>query len=175
MCENTQQQGDACDVCGMRLSSSAPIAVPVVRMPELEQTIFSDVPVAATLMPELDTGRAAEVAVAASEAMPDFESTRIALAADVPLPAMADMERTRIVDDGARTVLTDTVACRYCGHVQRRSGRFCEKCANALPSLLRPEVAVVAGPKVRCPSCGAEGEARKQCPECGYALKMPGE
>ena len=75
-------------------------------------------------------------------------------------------------DDGARTVLGDLLACRYCGQVQQRPNKFCDKCANALPKVTIAQAEAKKGPaKVRCISCGMDGEPGKSCHSCGYFIR----
>ncbi len=175
VCENQQQTGDTCDVCGKRLSFAPPTSEQYPTIPDLEQTQLADPQqaVATQVLPELEIHRHGDVAVA-PEIIPDLQRTLADGAADaaaaVPTETVPDIERTRVADDSQRTPLSATVTCRYCGHPQRRGGRFCERCSNALPVEAKPAVVgTVAG--ARCPSCGWIGEPSKACPACGFYIR----
>ncbi|HEY3449889.1 MAG TPA: hypothetical protein VGK67_26285 [Myxococcales bacterium] len=182
MCEHPQDKGDACDVCGRVLVQAAPVAVPIQALPELERTAIvagNAVGPPVTMMPELEVHRIGDVQVAA-EKMAEMETSAIpgaAAAAAATIEAAPDIERTQLVDAGPRTVVPDTVPCRYCGHPQKRTNVFCEKCANAMPRVI---LAKVDDPKakqvqVRCKACGENAIRGEKCPACGYYQRKPDE
>lgn len=181
VCEHPQDKGDACDVCGKQLVAAAAKAEPVAAMPELEQTAVVSrnavgPPVAP--MPELEVHRVGNVKVA-DEKVADLEGTAIAgaaAAAALPVEAAPDIERTQLANDQARTVLGDTLQCRYCGHVQKRTNRLCERCANAMPVLAVAKAERTAPVvRVRCPACGESAVPGQKCDACGYFLRTGDE
>ena len=185
VCEHQQAFGLECEVCGKDLGDLgglgpppvAPVAiegleitvperigdVAVERVGELELTSFgaAAVPVAPDVVPDLDTGKAAAVALAAVE-------------------RMADLSLDRAPDDGVRTQApTGAVTCRYCRNVQA-SGLICNTCGMRLPksATVNPEPAGVAAPRVearsiRCRACGAPATPGQRCSECGAQQPPP--
>ena len=174
VCEHQQVRGDACDQCGMRLVAAAEAAaVQIAALPELERTVQPSVAVAVAPMEGLEVHHVASVDVQ-TEVVPDFEATKMVVP-DAPALAsvLPEIEQTRIVDDAPKTQLTDTTTCRYCGQAQPRSNRLCDKCANALPIVVR-EVVAAKVVQVRCPGCGMDGVPSRQCDYCGFFIHEAG-
>lgn len=171
MCENRQEQGDTCDVCGKRLSFEPPTSAQYPPLPDLEVTSFAEANVAIAAMPELDVHRHADANVVL-EKIPDLLPTEIADAkAPVAAEVVPELERTRVEGDGQRTALSDTTTCRYCGQVQKRTNRLCDKCANALPTVVRAKPKDPEAALVRCPGCGFDAPVNKACPACGFFIR----
>ncbi len=182
VCEHPQSAGVICDVCGKQLVAAAQVAAQIQPLPELEQTAVvarNAVGPPVTPMPELEVHRAGDVDVA-DERLTALESTALPgvdAAATAPVEPAPDIERTQLADDKTRTVLGETVTCRYCGTVQKRGNVFCERCANALPRLGVAKAAEAPAElvHVRCPACGEHAVMGQKCPSCGYYLRLSDE
>lgn len=172
LCESSQAQGDTCDRCGKTLLHVPPTSSQYPPLPDLEVTSLArDLDASsAEPMPELELHRFSKIDLAASdEAMPDVQRVAPAEEATAPTVELAGLEVTRFAPASPPVMLGEAATCRYCGHVQRRS-RLCEKCANAMPSVM-PEEPETTVTKRHCPACGFEGELGKICAACGLFLR----
>ncbi|MBK7860760.1 MAG: hypothetical protein IPJ65_19585 [Archangiaceae bacterium] len=180
VCENQQQAGLECDVCGRDLSALAglgglaPPPVAVQQITELEVTIPDRVgEVAAAGFAELEANRFGKVEVR-PDVTPDLETSSQAPVGEVPVERVADLDLDRAPDDGQRTAApAGQVVCRYCKNVQQ-TGTLCDRCGMKLPAplqVLAPEVP--ADQWVRCRACGAPGPIGERCRECGRVVAAP--
>jgi hypothetical protein len=181
LCENQQQFGLECDVCGRDLSSLAgtPAAAPpppvvVERIAELEITIpaaVGDIPV--DRVADLDANRFAPVEVA-PDATPDVEPSSQPPVGEVYVEQMPDLAEDRAPDDGVRTAApSGQVVCRYCKNVQQ-SGTLCARCGMKLAAPLQTLAPEVPQDQwVRCDACGAPGPIGERCRECGRVVTAP--
>jgi len=173
VCEHPQDQGTTCDVCGRELVVSAPVAVPLATLPELEQTRAdpSAVRVPVELMVELDAHRSGDVAIVA-DPVAELERTALPDSGAVPAAELPEMERTHFADDGQRTALPTLRTCRYCRNVQA-SGLVCDKCGLRLPGYVQTAEAEAPPAFTNCPACGVKGLAGKRCMACGAYIRTP--
>jgi hypothetical protein len=185
ICEHRQEFGLECEVCGKDLGDLGGLGPPPVAaerveglevtvpervgevqvdlVGELEATAFEGAqgPVGADVMPDLDTGRSANVGL-------------------VSVERIADLAQDRAVDDGVRTAApTGAVMCRYCRNVQA-SGLICNTCGMRLPKPAPPQPTQASGSNVvysrgdaRCKACGAPATPAQRCSECGALTPLP--
>jgi hypothetical protein len=182
VCENPQQEGLECGVCGKDLGGvlGSMLDAPVVveRVPGLEVTIperVGEVPVERTEGVEVTSlPKVAEVPV---ERFAEFEQTATAKVGEIPVLPIEDLTEDRALDDGVRTAIpTGPLTCRYCRN-QQLEGMVCDKCGMRLPII---PVAAPAGTAkkpaeviVRCKVCAAPAVAGKKCGECGRDVPFP--
>jgi hypothetical protein len=180
ICENTQAQGDTCDVCGKVLVVHPVQEAPILEVDGLEQTRLeaaADAPVAPLAEIELTAQRPGPDLP--GMAFPDLERTQRPPAGDdMPVLPLDEMDLGRAEDDGQRTAApTGQVSCRYCRHVQAE-GVICEACGMRLPRFAAAAVKG-AGPALDddvwgvCPKCGSRAKVGRRCGECGVVMQMP--
>jgi len=178
VCEHQQAQGDECDNCGKKLQvPRAAAAVPIVTLPELEQTVHvgGRAPVQTEVIPELDQTRVKAGPDLPPQQVPDMETTRAAPVDKVSVEVVPELDTGRAPDDGVRTAApTGAVVCRYCRNVQAE-GVVCDRCGMRLPKV-RPtqaEANAKAGgvdeeaPWVACKKCRTPTRPNKICSVCG--------
>jgi hypothetical protein len=174
VCEHQQAQGAECEVCGKKLTATAPVAVPVARMPELEQTQLAGgrAPVPTVAIPDLELTRQQSTPNVAVQPVPELDTGRSAAAGNVVVAPVQDLDTGRAVADWARTAVpTGPVVCRYCRNVQE-TGAVCDRCGMRLPKvrLERPEAASArpaTGERAKCPRCHTPGHGGRACVTCG--------
>lgn len=179
VCEHSQAQGEACEVCGKEFGPRRVVDAPVQALPELEQTGHAGGRAAVTVIEidDLEETRSAPVAAVAVEVVVDLEATRANPTPDVVPEAFADLDSGRAASDGVRTPVppAGAVACRYCRIVQL-DGLLCDNCGMRLPRVAAP---AVAGEKpaasedgwTHCPQCKTRARLGRSCPSCGTFVK----
>lgn len=176
VCEHQQAQGTECEVCGKKLIATAPVAVAVARLPELEQTQLAGgrAPVQTAAIPDLELTARQPVRDIAVQPVPELDTGRSAAAGNVMVAPIQDMDTGRAMSDGTRTAApTGPIVCRYCRTVQE-SGAVCDRCGMRLPKarLTQPEASASsgqarAGERTSCPRCHTPGYAGRACVTCG--------
>jgi len=164
LCENAQDAGDSCDVCGNPFSGGGSGGAEVPPLEALEPTLFEAAEVAGEALPDLEP-TAFSPGPAEPVAPVEIDPTRTA-AVDVRVEAMADLEPTfeaPVPDDGPAEDAAGPV-CRYCRTPAPPTDTFCHRCGMRLPSgAPRPASEAAAG--APCRSCGTPttGEACRAC------------
>ncbi len=155
VCENVQEAGTECSVCGARLSTAPPLRIDTVPLPDLEPTSVAAAPTVPVTTRDGDAGW-----LEATAAPP----------VQVPVEALA-VERA--AHDGVARERTPpaATACRYCRTPAAPGARFCERCGMSLPVLRRAAAARPddAASAVRCRSCGT-AVTGAACPACGARI-----
>lgn len=184
VCENPQQTGDTCDVCGKLL---VPVrqanAAPVTAIPELEVTRHTGPQnVVSQAIEGLEVTSLDAKGPIAPERVDGLEFTAVVSRnIQVPVDRVPELELTREVDTGPKTVApTGAVSCRYCGNVQAE-GLLCARCGMRLPRARVAQAATVGGvanPKAeavwtRCSKCGSPAKAGGPCGDCGVFVEFP--
>ncbi|WP_375773290.1 hypothetical protein NR798_21220 [Archangium gephyra] len=177
MCEHQQAQGTECEVCGKKLFTTAPVAVAVARLPDLEQTQLAGgrAPVQTAAIPDLELTAQQPVQYVAAQPMPEMDTGRSAAAGNVMVAPIQDMDTGRALSDGMKTAApTGPVVCRYCRNVQD-IGAVCDRCGMRLPKarLAQPEAATRAarsGERTACPKCHTPGYAGRACVTCSTLI-----
>jgi hypothetical protein len=179
VCEHQQAQGTECEVCGKKLVATAPVAVAVALLPELEQTQLAGgrAPVQTVAIPDLELTARQPVWDVAVQPVPELDTGRSAAAGNVMVAPMQDMDTGRALSDGVRTAApTGPVVCRYCRNVQD-IGAVCERCGMRLPKVrpMQPEASassqrVQAGERAACPKCHTPGHAGRACVTCSTLI-----
>ncbi|MDY7231690.1 hypothetical protein [Hyalangium rubrum] len=175
VCEHQQAQGTECDNCGKKLQAPQAVAVPVVTLPELEQTHHAGgrAPVETQALPELDHTRQKAGPDLPAQAVQDLEATRAAPIDKVSVEAVPELDTGRAADDGVRTAApSGAVVCRYCRNVQAE-GLVCDRCGMRLPKLRVTQAAATPGavdgdaPWIPCHKCRTPTRPNKICSVCG--------
>ncbi|MCY1078926.1 hypothetical protein [Archangium lansingense] len=179
VCEHQQAQGTECEVCGKKLFTTAPVAVAVARLPELEQTQLAGgrAPVQTAAIPDLELTAQQPVQNVAVQPVPELDTGRAAAAGNVMVAPMQEMDTGRAISDGTRTAVpSGPVVCRYCRNVQD-IGNVCDRCGMRLPKvrLTQPEASaasgrVQAGARTTCPKCHTPGYAGRACVTCSTVI-----
>jgi hypothetical protein len=179
MCEHQQAQGIECEVCGKKLATSAPVAVAVATLPDLEGTQLAGgrAPVAVAVIPDLELTRQAPAQGVAVQPVAELDTGRAAAAGNVVVSPIEDMDTGRALSDGARTAApSGPIVCRYC-RTPQASGLICERCGMRLPKLRQaaPEASaasglVAAGEWTKCEKCHSHTRAGRACVSCGVAV-----
>lgn len=179
MCEHQQAQGTECEVCGKKLFTTAPVAVAVTRLAELEQTQLAGgrAPVQTAAIPDLELTAQQAVREVAVQPVPELDTGRSAAAGNVVVAPVQDMDTGRALSDGLRTAApTGPVVCRYCRNVQD-IGNVCDRCGMRLPKarLAQPEASASgrlpqSGERTTCPKCHTPGYAGRACVTCSTMI-----
>ncbi|AKJ03195.1 hypothetical protein ATI61_118135 [Archangium gephyra] len=179
MCEHQQAQGTECEVCGKKLFTTAPVAVAVTRLADLEQTQLAGgrAPVQTAAIPDLELTAQQAVREVAVQPVPELDTGRSAAAGNVVVAPVQDMDTGRAVSDGLKTAApTGPVVCRYCRNVQD-IGAVCDRCGMRLPKArLAPTAAsgpgalVQSGERTACPKCHTPGYAGRACVTCSTLI-----
>ena len=179
VCEHQQAQGTECEVCGKKLFTTAPVAVAVARLPELEQTQLAGgrAPVQTAAIPDLELTAQQPVQNIAVQPVPELDTGRSAAVGNIMVAPIQDVDTGRAVSDGMKTAApTGPVVCRYCRNVQD-IGAVCDRCGMRLPKarLTQPEASastqrVQAGERTTCPKCHTPGHAGRACVTCSTMI-----
>lgn len=179
VCEHQQAQGTECEVCGKKLFTTAPVAVAVARLAELEQTQLAGgrAPVQTAAIPDLELTAQQPVQHVAVQPVPELDTGRSAAAGNVMVAPIQDMDTGRAVSDGLKTAApTGPVVCRYCRNVQD-IGAVCDRCGMRLPKARQTQPVasaasqlVQAGERTACPKCHTPGYAGRACVTCSTMI-----
>jgi hypothetical protein len=178
ICENVQERGAECEVCGRRLGEPAPSAEPPTRLDGLEQTALAATPGGSSREIEgpldgLEPSRfeapspAEEAAPASEEAEPWLERTGEP-PASVAAPEPLEVERVtagprRRARTGAGPLAP---VCRYCRTPAAAGEAFCARCGMKLSLHRASATAPAQIGQVRCHGCGTVVTGAL-CPGCG--------
>jgi len=174
VCENQQEAGSECAVCGRHLVEGRGTDAPVAPLEGLEQTAL-DAAGAAVIpepMPDLEvTSFGPTEAPLLEEVVPDLEQTCTA-PVEVAPDVTPDVERVMagLPEDGP-TPLSLVVTCRYCRTEAGPGERICGRCGMRLQLPVGP-APDAAGAVVRLCSCGTP-VTRSRCPSCGARNAVP--
>lgn len=168
VCESSQPQGDACDVCGKPFAAADRSAPPIPAIDGLEPTLHAAVPEPRDSLPDLEPTSARPVTGVAAAAVEGLEPTGHAAVADVA-PEPVELEPThaeKVPDDGARG---GPMLCRYCRTPATGWETLCLRCGMRLPVLRLTRRGAPADVRT-CADCGAPSP-RATCPACGARQK----
>jgi predicted amidophosphoribosyltransferase len=168
LCQNAQQRGSECDVCGRRLEGAGHAPEAILPVDGLEPTLHDPAPPTpvahlAGLEPtSLSAGAAAPVEpLAELELLPDAASIDGAVEA-LPVDRLERLTPEPFAP-GPR-------ACPSCAAPAGPDAVYCTGCGLRLPSLHRWRMAEPAPePTGRCPACGERAEAAV-CRHCGARI-----
>jgi len=164
LCENTQEGGSECEVCGRRLPAPPEWLASIDALEGLEPTLQAGPgEVALTPVPGLEPTLAAVVDVPDDPPLEEIEATRTA-PVEVAVESVPDLERGgEAIPGDVPTPYPAVVSCRYCRAPAEPGQRICERCGMRLP--VADAVAPEAGEARLC-SCGAPVRGGR-CPACG--------
>jgi len=163
VCENVQEGGEDCSVCGFHRGAAA-AAAEVAALEGLEPTLFGAASAEGERVPDLEpTGHAAGADLPPEQV--EIEPTLLAPVAPVvePLTGLEPTLAEAIPDDGPQPAAP--LLCRYCRSPAPPTDTFCFHCGMRLPreAARRPEAAAVLVP---CRSCGTPSSG-EVCVACG--------
>jgi len=170
LCENTQEGGSECEVCGHRLPVPPGYLTPIDALEDLEPTLHavSDA-VALTPVPGLEPTLAGLEDIPDGPPLEDLEATR-AEAVDVAEETVPDLEQTgEPIPGDVPTPYPAMVACRYCHEPAEPGQRICERCGMRLP-VVEAGPAAAAEDGARPCNCGALVRGGR-CPVCGARIE----
>jgi hypothetical protein len=168
LCENNQEAGDACDVCGRPFprDEAVPVAVPPTE--GLEPTAYAGVAVVEERLPELEPTHHGEVHLGAEPAT-SIEPTAQA-AVEVESTPLEDFEPTLAgIPGDEATPFPALVTCRYCRNPASPGERLCAHCGMRLPvAAVESPAAAAAAAAAALRICGCGAPLRGPvCPVCG--------
>lgn len=184
LCENEQETGEACDICGSQIAWDEPVAGveslgdgllatsyahdeagpgKAASLEGLESTSFEFVEATGEPLAELEPTEWGEVAVGGEMAFLDLEPTR-AEPVEVNAAEIADLERTRAESTGVVRRAGSPLECWYCRAPAEPGQGLCARCGMRLPSLF--PAPKDSSPKASICGCG-ESILLPLCPSCG--------
>ena len=168
VCENAQEGGDECAVCGRLLVGGSDPGARVEPVEGLEPTLFADSAAPAEHLEGLEPTSFDDVAVDRGDPV-DVEPT-LAAPVEARVEPLEDIERTGASDVPDELELEPAAAaCRYCRSALPPSAVFCPRCGMRAARAAAPPAAGTAAPAV-CSSCGTPA-AGAVCRACG--ARMP--
>jgi hypothetical protein len=165
LCENAQEYGDACEVCGRPFPRGEAVPVEVPAAEGLEATLYAGVAIAGEALEGLEPTRHGGVDLPAVPA-PDLEPTRVA-PVDVDAPALEGLEPTDAgIPGDEATPFPALHTCRYCRTPASPGERICARCGMRLPVVAAAVPEPPGGEHVRICGCGTPARG-PVCPSCG--------
>jgi hypothetical protein len=165
LCENAQEMGDACDVCGRPFPRGEAVPVEVPAAEGLEPTSYAGVVVADEVLPDLEPTLHGEVHVVA-ELAPGIEPTGLAPVEVSALPLEELVPTQEGIPGDEATPFPVMVTCRYCRAPASPGERLCARCGMRLPVAAEGTSASPEGEAMRVCGCGAPLRG-PVCGSCG--------
>lgn len=171
VCEHPQAVGEDCQVCGRRLSGPGVVPLPFDRVPGLEPTRLDPGGEAPPqLVADLEPTQHPAAALAAAPAV-ELESGRAAPVA-VEAVAVPGLERTPAEPSGdSPTGPPLTLVCRYCRTESPPGEVICGRCGMRLPTWDLGAAGLLLEPvELRCFACGTRNVG-DICSGCGALIR----